>query len=241
MLIGEDFNKIEVQFFDFIILEPNALVTDTLMAIVSLYLGFLLYRKENKSTFSKWWFAFFILFGISSFLGGLGHALFFYFGAKGKILNWITGIITIYLIERAMISSLKDVRKRQLYEAIVLGKLVFVFVVFIYVILTQPIEEKPELGFLPLAIHTIIGVFSTAGLIGFSQSKTQSIAYKYFYFGVAIILPSAFFYLLKINPIDWFDKNDISHLFITIGVVFFYIGVKAVQSEEKLTLASNTN
>jgi len=146
------------------------------------------------------------------------------------MINWVTGFIAIYFIERAMISAVDNLNKRKLYEKLVLGKLIFVFAVFSWVIATQPIDIKPELGFLPLAIHTIVGVFSTAGILAYSLSKMKNEAYKYFYYGVGIILPSAFFFLLKINPVNWFDKNDVSHVFMTVGIIFFYLGVQKVNA-----------
>jgi hypothetical protein len=231
MIIGQDFPKLEWSFMDYKILEPNALVTDTLMALVSLYLGYLLYKKHFNTRFSSRWFHFFILFGISSFLGGLGHALFHYFGAMGKMPNWITGIVAIYLIERAMAAAIVAEVSRKKYEKFIFWKMILVFAIFFWVISTQAIDEKPELGFLPVAIHTIVGVFTSAGIIGYSLSKTKHESFKYFYWGVAIILPSAFFFLMKINPVNWFDKNDVSHLFITAGIVFFYLGASKVGNE----------
>jgi len=230
MIIGQDFPKLEWSFMDYIILEPNALVTDTMMALVSLYLANLLYKKRLNTTFSNRWLYFFIVFGISSFLGGLGHALFYYFGAMGKMPNWITGIVAIFLIEIAMISAIETIELRKLHERIFKFKLIAVFIIFIWVINTQPINEKPEIGFLPVAIHTIIGVFYTAGILGFKLSKTKNEAFIYFYWGVLMILPSAFFFLLKINPTNWFDKNDISHLCMTAGIIFFYKGVIKVET-----------
>jgi len=121
MIIEHDFPKIEWSFMDYIILEPNALITDTLMALISLYLAYLLYEKKFNSTFSNRWFIFFIVFGISSFLGGLGHALFYYFSAMGKMPNWISGIVAIYLIERAMAAAIENDKKRIKYENFILG------------------------------------------------------------------------------------------------------------------------
>jgi len=229
MIIGQDFPKLEWSILDYKILEPNALVTDTLMSLVSFYLAYLLYKKQLNSSLSNRWMSFFLVFGISSFLGGLGHALFYYFGAMGKMPNWITGSIAINLIELAMIGEIESAILRKRFERIFTVKLIVVFLVFIWVINTQAINEKPELGFLPVAIHTIIGVFHTAGILGFQLSKSKNEAFKYFYWGVGIILPSAFFFLLKINPLNWFDKNDISHLFMTLGIIFFYLGVVRVE------------
>jgi hypothetical protein len=231
MIIGQDFPKLEWSFMDYKILEPNALVTDTIMASVSLYLAYLLFKKRLNTAFSNRWLYFFIVFGISSFLGGLGHALFHYFGAMGKMPNWITGIVAIYMIEYAMSAEIVSDDFRKKYEKFIFWKMILVFAIFFWVVSTQAIDEKPELGFLPVAIHTIIGVFTSAGIIGYSLSKTKHKSFKYFYWGVAIILPSAFFFLLKINPVNWFDKNDVSHLFITAGIIFFYLGAIKVGNE----------
>jgi len=236
MIIGQDFPKLEWSLMDYKILEPNALVTDTMMALVSFYLAYLLFKKRLNTTFSNRWLYFFIVFGISSFLGGLGHALFYYFGAMGKMPNWITGIVAIYMIEYAMSAEIVSNDFRKKYEKFIFWKMILVFAIFFWVVSTQAIDEKPELGFLPVAIHTIVGIFTSAGIIGYSLSKTKNESFKFFYWGVAIILPSAFFFLMKINPINWFDKNDVSHLFITIGIIYFYIGTievsntKAIQS-----------
>jgi hypothetical protein len=231
MIIGQDFPKLEWSFMDYIILEPNTLVTDTMMALVSLYLAYLLFKKRLNTTFSNRWLNFFIVFGVSSFLGGLGHALFYYFGAMGKMPNWITGIVAIYMIEYAMSAEIVSDDFKKKYEKFIFWKMILVFAIFFWVISTQAIDEKPELGFLPIAIHTIIGVFTSAGIIGYSLSKTKNESCKFFYLGVAIILPSAFFFLLKINPVNWFDKNDVSHLFITAGIIFFYLGTSKVGNE----------
>lgn len=231
MIIGQDFPKLEWSFMDYIILEPNTLVTDTMMALVSLYLAYLLFKKRLNTTFSNRWLNFFIVFGVSSFLGGLGHALFYYFGAMGKMPNWITGIVAIYMIEYAMSAEIVSDDFKKKYEKFIFWKMILVFAIFFWVISTQAIDEKPELGFLPIAIHTIIGVFTSAGIIGYSLSKTKNESFKFFYWGVAIILPSAFFFLLKINPVNWFDKNDVSHLFITAGIIFFYLGTSKVGNE----------
>ena len=103
MLIGEDFDKQLIELFGWKIIEPNALITDTLMAIFSLFFAYSLYKKNPKSPFLSKWYYFFLIFGISSFSGGLGHSFYLYWGVAGKFFNWITGIIAIYILEQAML------------------------------------------------------------------------------------------------------------------------------------------
>ena len=109
-------------------------------------------------------------------------------------------------------------------NCVVFRKLLFVFAVFSLVCLTQPIYEKPSIGFLPIAINTMFGLILSAGILGYRFSKSIHRDYRYFYYGVLIMIPSAIIFLAKINLHPWFDKNDLSHVFMTIGIIYFYIG-----------------
>ena len=229
MLIGKDFDKIHVTLFNLDICEPNVLITDTLMAGACLFFAYTLYARRKDSEFHRFWYLFFLLFGISSFAGGLGHGLYTYFGPWGKLFTWITGIYSIYLIEKAMISLVKDPTIKRRYTLFSFLKLIVVYLVFVYILLFLPIYTKPALPFLPIAINTIVGVVLSAGLLGYQFSKTIQPEMKYIFQGVLVMLPSALFFLGKINIHPWIDKNDASHLFLTAGLFLFFKGVKAVQ------------
>jgi hypothetical protein len=229
MLIGKDFDKIHITFFNLDICEPNVLITDTLMASVCLYFAYRLLAYRKQSDFHRFWFLFFLIYGISSFAGGLGHGLYTYFGPWGKLFTWTTGIYSIYLIEKAMISLVNDQEIRRRYAFFSLIKLIFVYLVFTYILLFLPIYKKPGLPFLPIAINTIVGVILSAGILGYKFSKKIQPEMKYLYQGVLVMLPSALFFLGKINIHPWFDKNDASHLFLTVGLFLFFKGVRAVQ------------
>ncbi len=226
MLFGQDYEKISITIGNYHILEPNVFITDAIMAGVSLLLSFYVLKMKSKSEFAHYWFLFFFVYGIGSFAGGLGHALFYYFGVPGKFFTWILGIISIYFIERAMIAVIKEERLYSLLKRLAFSKLLFVFAVFSLVCITQPIVEKPSIGFLPVAINTIIGVILSAGILGFRFSKRIHTDFKYFYYGVLIMVPSAVIFLAKINPHPWFDKNDLSHVLLTIGIIYFYVGIE---------------
>lgn len=226
MLIGQDFEKLQLPVGNLILLEPNVLFTDTIMAGISLGLGIMLLRKPTKFAAHRWWTAFFLLFGISSFLGGLGHAMFGYWGIYGKFGSWLTAIPAIYFIERGMVDQEPNEQLKKRYQTIALIKMFLVTVIFGFVCWKGNLEVKPERGFLPIAAHTIIGVSMSAGYLGWRYSKQLHRSFYDYYLGMLIILPSAFFFLLKINPVVWFDKNDVSHVFITIGIVYFYKAIR---------------
>lgn len=205
------------------------------MALVSLYCGYRLLRAKGNSAFKKWWMGFFFLYGISSLAGGFGHALYTYFGHYGKLFTWVTGIISIYLIERAMSEAYTNIifkRRLQLFSLI---KVILVFLVFFAILLFGPIDKKPGLPFLPIAINTIVGVGWFAGYYAYQLSKSLHEYFKPIFIGVLIMFPSAFLFLGKINLHPWMDKNDLSHLLLTAGIIYFMIGVEKLSNESVLT------
>ena len=103
------------------------------------------------------------------------------------------------------------------------GDLIFAWICF-----TFPIQEKPKTLFLPVAFNTFLGLILSAGLLGYKFYKKEA-SFKLIVMGVIVMIPSAFIFLMKINPTPWFDKNDFSHLFLTIGIIFFYLGISKVQ------------
>ncbi len=232
MLFGSDFDKIEWLWGSYTFLEPNVFITDIFMSLFCLYLGWSLYQKTNGSEKTKWWIAFFWLFSLSSFAGGLGHFMFAHWGVNGKFASWITAIPSIYFIERAMISSEPDEERKKRFINWANIKMIFVSLVFATVCIWVDLSVKPEKGFLPIATNTIIGVSLSTGGLGWMYAKQLHSDFKQFFIGMLIILPSAFIYLLKINPIQWFDKNDLSHVFISAGLYFFYKGALCIEKQQ---------
>lgn len=233
VLIGQDFDKIEIELLGLIIQEPNAVVSDFVMSVVSLVLGFLLIRKGQNSEFVKWWIAFFILFGVSSMLGAFGHGFYYYFGVMGKIPNWLTGVPIIYFIELAMISLITNLKQKKIFKLLALGKMVLVYIVFAWICFAIPLDEKPEIPFFPIAFNTIIGVILSAGILGYQFLKKEP-SFKLIVIGVVVMIPSAFVFLMKINPMPYFDKNDLSHVLLTSGIIFFYLGINNVKKSNFL-------
>ena len=102
MLVGKDFDKIEISLFGFDLVEPNAFIGDSIILIVALLLASKTKKISNSSDFFKNWRYFYLLFGFDMFLGGIGHLMFKYWGFNGKYLPWILGIFCVFFVERAM-------------------------------------------------------------------------------------------------------------------------------------------
>ncbi|MBI3135231.1 MAG: hypothetical protein HYZ14_11205 [Bacteroidetes bacterium] len=205
-----------------------AFITDLIMGSVSIYLGVKVHRIKSNLAFYTYWKWFYFLFGVGALTGGIGHTFYNYLGVAGKFPSWICGPVAVYCLEQAMISIHPVERRFELFKLLSTLKLFAVYIAFLIICINLPIAEKPSLAFLPITINTILGVSVTAGLLALRFSKILSSKFNYFYLGVLIMIPSAFIFLLKINLHQWFDKNDLSHVLLTAGIIYFYIGISKI-------------
>jgi len=231
MLIGEDFSKIQVDLNGLILLEPNAVISDFVMASVSFLIARRLYEKRRTHGFMKYWYYFFLTFALGSILGSIGHGLFYYFGPQGKFPTWISAILSTYFIEKAMIKSFERYNKNNTLGKIVFFKMIFIFLLVITVISSAAFDQDHTIGFLPIAINTILGVFVSVSIVGAANVKSQK-GFQWLLFGVVAMLPSAVIFLMKINLFQCFDKGDLSHVFMTIGVCLYYVGIKKIDTKK---------
>jgi len=231
MLIGEDFSKIQVDLNGLILLEPNAIISDFIMALASFFIASKLYQKRRSHGFVKYWYYFFLTFALGAILGSIGHGLFYYLGPQGKFPTWISAILSTYFIEKAMIKSYERYNKNNTLGKIAFFKMIFIFLLVITVISSAEFDRNHTIGFLPIAINTILGVFISVSIIGTANIKNQR-GFQWLFIGVLAMLPSAAIFLMKINLFQWFDKGDLSHIFMTIGVCMYYVGVKKIDAEK---------
>lgn len=227
-MIGADFEKIHFVLFGLNLVEPMAFITDLIMGSLSIYFAFKVRQIDSNLAFYTYWRLFFVIFGYGAILGGIGHTFFNQFGVAGKFPSWICGPLSVYCLEQAMI-SIHPVEKRfNFLKLLSTLKMLVIYVIFIVICLNVSIEENIGLPFLPIAINTILGVSFTAGILALWYKKKLSSKFKYFYLGVLVMLPASAIFLLKINLHQWFDKNDLSHVLMTAGIIYFYIGITKI-------------
>jgi hypothetical protein len=90
-------------------------------------------------------------------------------------------------------------------------------------------SSKPELPFLPIAINTIVGVTLSAGVLAIGYGKSSVQNSDILYLGVIVMLPTAFISPSQNKSSPVFDKNDLSHVLLTAGIIYFYIGIRKSQ------------
>jgi hypothetical protein len=78
-----------------------------------------------------------------------------------------------------------------------------------------------------------MGVTFSAGFLGLHYYKVGlSSHFIFFLIGVLVMIPSSAVFLFEINLFRWFDRNDLSHLILAIGISFFYAGILQLQQED---------
>jgi len=233
MLIGEEFDKIEFQFFGLDLLEPNAFAGDLIIFIVSFYFAYKL-KSFFQTPFIKNWYRFFILFGLGFLFGGFGHFFYNYWGTPGKYVGWFSGFIYVFFIEQAMLPFIKNKKQRGTLILISKIKMVLAFIAEIFVVSTVDLEVNYTPAMKVPLLNSSVGLIFSLAILGYFFMKRISPGFKYFIFSVLIMLPSLLFQVLNINIAPWFDKNDAGHLFVVVGVFFYYFGVKRVAQYQKI-------
>jgi hypothetical protein len=235
MRIGSDYPKIRWETNDWVFLEPNALIGDVLLFSVSIYFGYLIYQRK-ESRFYLWWSRFFFCFGIAFLCGGFGHFLFEYTGIIGKYPSWYLGMVATFCIERAMV-ELQAENLRATWKKIATVKLVLGILLESYLLIGLGTDDDVTKGLIVPTWFTIIGLGFALGYLGYTYQKNIDNSFKWLFWSVLILLPSALFQGLKINLHPWFDRNDVSHVLLIVSLIMYYRGIKNWNGK---TLALNT-
>ena len=231
MIIGKDFEKIQWNIGDLALLEPNSLIGNTLIFIFSLLVYFN-FPKDNRG-FYRLWRAYFLVFGISFFLGGLGHGLYNYTGIIGRYPSWLLGMVSTYLAELAMVSIYMDKSKIKGLKKIFLVKFIVFVLAEILVFTFLDLEKKPFIGLRIPALYTLVGLSYAIGYLSVVYQQKINVNFRYFWMGALVLLPNVFIQSLKINIHPWFDRNDFSHVLLMIGCAFYFVAIRKVYTATK--------
>lgn len=189
------------------LLEPMAMVTNLLVVASCIY-GFF----QVKHSDFVLWKQFFFLFAIASFAGGLSHLFWNYWWFYGKIVPWFFGVASTSYLSLAMIKlfRLKESTNRLLAGLVLLKAVVVLSLAY------------ANWNFLIVAGDTIASLLLACGVgsavLLFNKQRARA---RYILYGVMTILPAAIIFLLKFDAHLWLNREDLSHIFISIGLLFF--------------------
>jgi hypothetical protein len=186
MLIGEDYPKIEWEVMGFQLLEPNAFIGDTIIALVAIVLFYKsrqLYQL-NINCYNFLWMWFFMVFGIGFFVGGEGYLLYNYLGIYGKYGAWFIGIFSSLLLELAMVSQLSKYKVQ--FEKMVFLKAFIAVVSLTFLVTTTDLSATPLKGLVIPIINSFIGLLFALAYLGYRYTKTKSREFRYLYWSILV-------------------------------------------------------
>ena len=208
-----------------IIQEPSTVLTNLVMAVVAFICWRKLKSKSDSNHLKLFAQLFFLFLTLSTVFGGvIGHGLMYYTGMWGKIPGWYLGMASIAMIERVAIRQAGYflTEKQKLYLNL-FNYLEIAFFMSMSII---------KLNFLYVELHAVYGLFVIVFFFElFYYFKTKDPACKPIFtatfFGVLAMLCHAF----KISPNFYFNYNDLSHIFMSIAIVYYYKGFKSLSDK----------
>lgn len=214
-----------IELFGLLIHEPVTALTDVFVAIIC-YVAYLklnaLPPRGQVHTLFKYYF---LSMSVATFLGGVvGHALLHYVPFFMKLPGWITSMLSVALLERAVIQysrKLIDPKIGAFFSKLNIAEL-----------LTFLVLSLVTLNFQFVLIHAAYGMaIVVAGFAGFVYYKERNLGSKRILQAVFISSIGAFFFVFQIGIDKWFNHVDISHVFMMIASVFYYKGAKNLIEE----------
>lgn len=233
MLIGVEYEKIEFQLFGLDLLEPNGVIGDLLIFGISMFFAYKIKQLGNNTPFFKLWRWFFIVFGIGFLAGGFGHLFFNYSGVPGKYASWYIGILSNVFVETAMISIHPNSRFRKIATRFSYIKLIIALIGMTWTINYFDLYADPSKGFLFPLFASAVGVLFCHVYLGIVYTKRISKVFKYLWISFIITSPAVVVQVMKISPAQWFDKNDLAHAIMIIGMFFYYYTIKGYSKSLK--------
>jgi hypothetical protein len=222
--VGSDFEKIDFTFCGLDLLEPNSLIGNTILFISAIVISRKVQKLSLATPFFGYWRLFFISFGFSFLFGGLGHGFYNYWDVVGKYPGWIASIISLYFMERAMLSLLEH-HLQTVFVLVVKMKL-FIFVVAeLFVFAFLDLKDNPQIGLLIPSIASALGFLTCLGYLGLRYEREITRSFRYFYWSVIVLFPSAVIQGMKISIFPWLDRSDLSHLLLLIVLFLHWKGV----------------
>lgn len=209
------FDKIEFNLWGLELQEPMALITNWLIAFFCFY-AFSQIKKSEKPSVNAFR-SFYLVLGISMILGGLGHLLFKYFGFYGKYPSWILGTLAGYYVARGLLYYWERNKSYPFFKYFLIFKSSALLLATLI-----------SLKFVFIAIDVSITYIVYAGYIAYRLWTKDRIEMKFFVYGVLVLFPSLIIYALKIDLHRYFNREDLSHVFMLACIMLFYTGIRRI-------------
>lgn len=220
-------NMPSVNWFGITILEPFTVITNIIIAVACFYAYRDLKKKKLNVTKTQRYISYFFLcMGFATIVGGVvGHAFLYVTGLYGKIPGWYISMAGVALFERAAIAHGRPYMNKNVGQ--------FFSILNYMEIITFMTLSLLKLSFLYVEIHAFYGLFIVVFCFElYVYKKTKDPSFKYLaiatLFGFAAVLCHAF----KLSINKWFNYNDVSHLAMTVAILFYHQAALRIQIKQ---------
>lgn len=222
----DNYNQPSIHPFGIRIDEPITTLTDLMVSGICFY-AFYQTQKREKNSALKYFQWYFLTMGIATAFGGIiGHAFLYALGFVWKLPGWLISMISITVLERAMIEYSKPLLKGRWHHFFGYFNLIelatFAFLSYYY------------LDFKFVEIHSGYGliVFVLAfSIYNFIQREEgDRAAAKNFIFAVGFAAMGGLVFMTKSGVSPWLNHNDISHIFLCVAAGYFYEGTLKIKT-----------
>lgn len=205
--------------------DVNNFVSDTVLAIVCFACAFLLVKLLPERLDHRFWRGFFLLLGISAFLGGVGHLFRNYdYGFYGLMASWTCNLIAIAFLERAVVEQL---RNEQVRKWLIIGIYLKLVGMIVWLFIKQ--------DYLVAAISSGIGTIGMLlPVVVFIIRRKTEVSVNWYIAGFVLSVIAGLAFGLKWDIHKWLQHADVGHYLIGLSVICFYRGVKWLHQEDKL-------
>ena len=123
-----------------------------------------------------------------------------------------------------MLSILED-HRQSMFVLLVKIKLVIFVAAELLVFAFLDLKGNPQIGLLTPSIASALGFLTCLGYLGFRYAGDINSSFRYFYWSVIVLIPSAIIQGMKISIAPWLDRSDLSHLLLMIVLFLHWKGV----------------
>lgn len=211
-----------IELFGIIFHTPVTAITDVMVAIINYVAYVKLKRMPDQGEVHRLFKYYFLSMSLATFLGGVvGHALMHYLPFFMKIPGWITSMLSVALLERAVIQHARRLIDPKIGT--------FFSQLNVIELLTFLVLSLVTLNFQFVLAHAAYGMaIVVLGFAGFIYLKERSFGSKQILIAVFTCAIGATFFVFQIGIDKWFNHVDISHVFMMIGSFLYYKGAKSM-------------
>ena len=214
-----------IELFGLVLHEPVTSLTDVFVSIICFVAYLKLNALPQRSQVQRLFKYYFLSMGLATFLGGVfGHALMHYVPFYMKLPGWITSMLSVAILERAVI----------LYARKWINPKIGAFFLKLNIIelIAFLVLSMVTLNFQFVLIHAAYGIaIVVTGFTGFIYFKEKNMGSKQILLAVLVSTIGAFFFVFKIGLDKWFNHADIAHVFMMIASVLYYKGARNLIEE----------